>query len=558
MTARPVVYLDSRGIVVRLNDVIRAIPEYYASLSNTYFPKKGPPQVTHVYRIMNVAAREATPACEMVILPRSALAALFGAGWRIVCRLPTPMILERYRERLRTDFLYADQKIIIGHILSGWFPGASTNEGDDVWARARSQCAHTFARSVCLNLRAGYGKTFIAAGMIASLGARTLYIVSTCELARQALSDLLLVVPQCGVVYAKSVDMFDCVRRAPTLYGACIVVINTLLLYMKGLDKSGTRREPLANSFGLVILDEVHTLCSPGRAQVFWYAQARYMFGMSATVGERRDGRDFMLAHHLHPLIDAAQIPGFTYGSFPFTIRVNVISYYGPNKFTHTLKHETTDMVFVPYMIDQFARDPARSSIVVRECARLLADDHYVFIFCEERSHCEQIARDLERARVASIEDAGMPRAVIFYGGIDNEDRALAIANDGKGARVLIATYGYSGTGVSIVRMTAIIFASPRYSNMKQIVGRILRRGSDASRVREVVDIVDSRTCLARQFTKRCAAYNYYGATYKKIVARPIDVAQDEDARECTYDGECASQDGDCDDTPDGMTDDIY
>ena len=536
-----IAYLDSRGIIASLNDVTRALPEYYSSLSNTYYPKRGPPQITRVYRVVNMATRSSMQMRAMIVLPRSALRALFGAGWRILCKLPpVPMIPDKYRANMHIDFLYADQKTIIKHILNLWFPCNRASPNVDVLERARNESARTFARSVCLNLRAGYGKTFIAAGMITTLGARALYVVSTCELARQALSDLTLVIPQCGVIYAKSADLLRRARDAPSLYSVCIVVINTLLLYMNTLD-SVTHRAPraLAHSFGLVILDEVHTLCSETRAQVFWYAQTRFMFGMSATVNERRDGRDFMLEHHLHPLIDAAQIPGFTYGSFPFTVSVRVINYYGPNEFTRTLKHDTTGMIFVPYMIDQFARDPARSSVIVHECARLLAREHNVFIFCGERAHCEQIARDLERAHVASTEDKGttMPRAVIFYSGIDDDDRALAVACNaqlGQSARVLIATYGYSGTGVSIVRMTAIILASPRYSTMKQIVGRILRRGSDTTREREVVDIVDSRTCLARQFTKRCAAYNYYGATYKKVCARPID----EGARECVYDDE--------------------
>jgi superfamily II DNA or RNA helicase len=88
----------------------------------------------------------------------------------------------------------------------------------------------------------------------------------------------------------------------------------------------------------------------------------------------------------------------------------------------------------------------------------------------------------------------------------------LAIAE--KGARIIIATFSYCGTGISIIRMSAIILASPRYSNMKQIIGRILRRGSDTSIARDVIDIVDYRTCLAHQFRIRKNAYDYYNAKY--------------------------------------------
>ncbi|MCK9603403.1 MAG: hypothetical protein M0R66_03505 [Candidatus Omnitrophica bacterium] len=131
----------------------------------------------------------------------------------------------------------------------------------------------------------------------------------------------------------------------------------------------------------------------------------------------------------------------------------------------------------------------------------------------------EAIARALDDARVASAndrecEDIAPARYVIFYSGVSDEERRVALCG---GARVIIATFGYSGTGISIVRMDAMILASPRYSGMKQIVGRILRRGSDAQIERVIVDIVDQKTCLARQFRLRRNAYAFYGARFERV-----------------------------------------
>ncbi len=70
-----------------------------------------------------------------------------------------------------------------------------------------------------------------------------------------------------------------------------------------------------------------------------------------------------------------------------------------------------------------------------------------------------------------------------------------------------MTTYQYSGTGVSINKMNAIILATPRKSNMKQIMGRIFRLKSDASITRDIIDIVDNRICLKSQYYTRKKTY---------------------------------------------------
>jgi len=72
---------------------------------------------------------------------------------------------------------------------------------------------------------------------------------------------------------------------------------------------------------------------------------------------------------------------------------------------------------------------------------------------------------------------------------------------------VVLTTYGYSRRGVSLVEMTSIVLASPRRRGMRQILGRITRRGSDESILRIVVDVKDVRTALKGQSTDRRVVY---------------------------------------------------
>jgi predicted helicase len=85
-----------------------------------------------------------------------------------------------------------------------------------------------------------------------------------------------------------------------------------------------------------------------------------------------------------------------------------------------------------------------------------------------------------------------------------------------KGVRsIVLTTFAFSKRGVSISHMDAIILLTPRRSDFIQIIGRILRRGSDSSIVRSIIDIVDNATVLKKQFGDRKAAYKAVGFAIK-------------------------------------------
>jgi hypothetical protein len=55
--------------------------------------------------------------------------------------------------------------------------------------------------------------------------------------------------------------------------------------------------------------------------------------------------------------------------------------------------------------------------------------------------------------------------------------------------------------------MNSLILATPRKSNMTQILGRIYRLSSDATIKRHIIDIVDNKTCLKSQYYHRKKTY---------------------------------------------------
>jgi DNA or RNA helicases of superfamily II len=364
--------------------------------------------------------------------------------------------------------LFDNQQLILEYLMSNVFTPERISGG---------------TATGILNLRAGLGKTFVAAGVISRLRFRTLYIVPKRPLAAQAARDIAAALPQLSIANGlQGAEDADIV----------VLVINTALM----------QPSEFFRGFGLVILDEVHSYCSAQRRKILWSASTWAVLGMSATTEDRADGLDIIAHKELafDGIIRAENIPGFAHDEVKFDCTAKVIKYYGPPEYTQNLTHESTGLVFTHYMHEQFLNDKFRLSLAVNELAKLYNDGHNIYVFAEE-------IELLRRAKEAFEQATGAAESEMFIGGLDDE-RLAAISDT---ARVLFSTYGYAGTGISIVRMSAILFLTPRKANMKQILARILRRGSDPAIPRVVVDIVDEKTALRHQFKERRAAYDQYG-----------------------------------------------
>jgi hypothetical protein len=163
---------------------------------------------------------------------------------------------------------------------------------------------------------------------------------------------------------------------------------------------------------------------------------------------------------------------------------------------------------------------------------------HGVFVFAETRDYLPALREALQR-RMGGAEivapELEPTRVSILRGGV-----AKTAVGDARRARahIVLTTYGFSRRGISLPDMTAIVEATPRRNGMRQILGRILRRGSDESIVRQVVDIVDCRTGLKGQAADRRKIYREKGYPISKVAvswdsgAAPAAeaAAQDEDS----------------------------
>jgi superfamily II DNA or RNA helicase len=471
--------IDDRILRARFGDKYAT---FIKKLTINHYPKIGPPKSVKLYKYKD---HDGT---RFIHLPRTLSQVLSKVITEVTLALPPRQVIGECPMQVE---LFDNQRVVTARLLEVFSP--------ERIAAGTASCI--------LNLRAGMGKTFVAADIISRLKLRTLYVVPKVPLAVQAVRDLRAClysdVPTITVgSFHKNPKKKD-KSTDPAKQDVTVICIDSAIL----------RDSEFFAKYSMVIFDEVHTYCSEVRRKIFKLAGSWVMLGMSATTEDRADGFDGVAHKELayDGVIRAEELPGFNYEGVDFTMLVTVVKYNGPPEYTEHLVSESTGAMFTPYMNKQFLRDPQRTMVALAELKELYnwrgpeGQQHCIYVFCEEVDPLDIIYRGFIESFGAEAIVA--PEIGKFTGGI----KEAQITNMRDNARIFLTTYGYSGTGVSIDKMTAIIFLTPRRANMKQILARILRRGGDQSIPRRIIDIVDNKTGIKYQLGSRMIAYQYYG-----------------------------------------------
>jgi len=488
-------YITQEGLVANSKELcLRFGTKFNAflkKLSYVYKPKVGPPKGIKLYKYIDNGG------VKLIVLPRSLMKTLRCGILDIEVALP-PKRAVKFPE-LDID-LYNNQKLIVDKLMTIFTP-ARINDG---------------SATALLNLRAGFGKTFIAAAMIEKLSLRTLYVVPKRPLMVQAVKDLKLCLKN-NYKHKVTIGGFMSTplkRDQSTDHNnqdVTVIVIDSAIL----------RDKAFFAGYSMVIFDEVHTYCSDTRKKIFKLCSTHVMFGMSATTNDRKDGFDVIAHKELayDGVINAEDIPGFQYEEVRFNCDVTIIKYNGPSEYTKSLRHESTGMQFTPYMNKQFLSDPYRNELVLKSLRELYdwrgpdGEVHCIYVFCEEVKPLQVLYMAFRESFGDDVAAPEITDVAQFVGGISNSQ----ITSFKEDARILLTTYGYGGTGVSIDKMTAIVFLTPRRANMKQILARILRGGGNRNITRRVIDVVDNKTSVKSQLADRMNGYNYYGMNVKIV-----------------------------------------
>jgi len=336
-----------------------------------------------------------------------------------------------------------------------------------------------------------FGKTVLAAWLIAERGVNTLVLVHRRQLLEQWVERLsaFLGLP------AKAIGRIGGGRKKPT--GVLdVAVIQSLV--RKGVVDDGV------GQYGHLVVDECHHLPAQSFEQVARRAKARFITGLSATV-TRKDGH--------HPIIFMQ--------CGPVRYRVDAKEQAAARPFTHTVFVRPTG--FRPLraanpdvrsqfheLYDELIADEARNRLICEDVVQTVCEGRSPVVLTERTEHLEYLAERLS---------PDIRHLVVLRGGMGRKELSTVISQlaaiPENEERVLLATGRYLGEGFDDARLDTLFLTLPVSwrGTIAQYAGRLHRLHDRKHEVR-VYDYDDLNVpMLARMFDRRCRGYEAVGYT---------------------------------------------
>jgi len=340
-----------------------------------------------------------------------------------------------------------------------------------------------------LSATTAFGKTVVAASIIAERGVNALVLVHRRQLLDQwvdRLSEFLGISPS-------SIGRIGGGRKQFT--GQIDVAI------IQSLVRKGVVKDWIAD-YGHVIIDECHHLSAQSFELAARRTKARYVLGLSATVN-RKDGHHpivFMQCGPIRHRVDAKSEAV----ARPFEHSVIV----RPTAFRPVSEANDDRRIQFHDLYRELSFDDDRNRMICEDVIQSVREGRSPLVLTERKDHLDELAAHLEK-RVRHV--------VVLKGGTGIRasraiaERLSAIRSDED--RVLLATGRYVGEGFDDARLDTLFLTLPVSwrGTIAQYVGRLHRLHEGKTEVR-VYDYADLNVAmLSRMFDRRCAGYESVG-----------------------------------------------
>lgn len=353
---------------------------------------------------------------------------------------------------------------------------------------ANAMLAHDFG---VLSATTAFGKTVLAAWLIAQRGVNTLVLVHRQQLMEQWVERL----TQFLGINAKEIGRWGGGKKKLT--GRIDVAL------IQSLVKKETVND-VVGGYGHIIVDECHHVSARSFELVARRAKAKYVTGLSATVA-RKDGHHpiiFMQCGPVRHRVDARQQAA----ERPFTHEVLV----RPTGFFPPGEPEEDKRMEYQRLCAAVMGSESRNHLIVGEILDAVKAGRSPVVLTERTEHLEKIAAGL-RAEVTHV--------ITLQGGMGRKALKAALdqlkAIPATESRVLVATGRFIGEGFDDARLDTLFLTMPVSwrGTIAQYAGR-LHRLHESKRVVQVYDYADLDVpMLARMFDKRCVGYEAVGYT---------------------------------------------
>jgi len=382
-----------------------------------------------------------------------------------------------------------------GQPIGTRFLGELTPEQDDAVAALLPYETGVLAATTA------FGKTVIAAKMIAARDRNTLVLVHRRQLLDQWVARLqtFLDIPPntLGVIHGG--------KKKPT--GKIDVAL------MQSLIRKGVVSDLVAD-YGHVVVDECHHLSAVGFEAIARGAKAQYVLGLSATV-TRKDGH--------HPIIFMQ--------CGPIRHRVDAKKQAAARPFDHKVVFRRTEFRFAWSSPDEkpaiqelyagLAQDTARNDLIFNDILSALEAGRSPVVITERKDHLDLLADRLSKFA---------KNVIVLRGGMSARQlraatESLATIPAGE-ERVLVATGRYLGEGFDDPRLDTLFLTMPVSWRgiLAQYAGRLHRLHSAKWDV-VIYDYVDgNEPMLAKMAVKREVGYRSLG--YRAVDSLELDLCR--------------------------------
>lgn len=360
--------------------------------------------------------------------------------------------------------------------------------GDRRAAQAEAAKALASGDNGILCAPTAFGKTAVAAQLIAMRKVNTLVLVHRCHLMDQWRERLAIFLG----IGIKDIGQIGGGKTVKT--GRLDVAV------IQSLIRKGDVKDIVAE-YGQVIVDECHHVSAFSFERVLRKVKAKYVVGLTATP-VRKDGH--------HPIILMQCGP----------IRFNVSSkkqaaashfkYEVVPRFTEFTVPPEWQGIGIQDIYTALVNDETRTDLIVSDVVNAIEDGRFPLLLTERTNHLQFLHEKLEKR---------VPNIFVMKGGMGKKQRdALAsaigaLAEDQQ--RLIIATGRYIGEGFDNALLDTLFLAMPISwrGTLQQYVGR-LHRLHEKKRVVRVYDYADRLVpVLSRMYEKRLKAYKAVGYT---------------------------------------------
>ena len=348
-----------------------------------------------------------------------------------------------------------------------------------------------------LSAATGFGKTVVAASVIAARRTNTLVLVHRRQLMEQWIARLAAFLD----LPASAIGRIGGGRRKP---GGLVDVGVIQSLARKG------EVDDIVADYGHLVVDECHHISAVSFEAVARRAKAKYVLGLSATV-TRRDGH--------HPIVFMQ--------CGPVRFRTGAKAQARQRPFEHRAVLRPTDFRMpagmdeerppIQHVYAALAADEDRNDMIFDDVLHALEAGRSPILLTERKDHAHRLAERL--ARFAR-------NVLVLRGGMGTRQRREIMQRlenvPETEERVLVATGRYVGEGFDDARLDTLFLAMPISwkGTLAQYVGR-LHRLHVAKREVLVHDYVDGAVpALRRMSEKRIRGYESLGYTVERPTAR--------------------------------------